>query len=72
MITYKLTLLLESQQIDHIFKFAIMGLESSHPMIASASSQFFEIVFMIYWTPYSRKQYEAEDVGEVVEYDPNN
>lgn len=27
---------------------------------------------MIFWTPYSRKKYENEDVGEVVEYDPNN
>jgi len=33
---------------------------------ASSASQLLEIVFMIYWTPYSRQAYESEDKGEVV------
>jgi hypothetical protein len=39
---------------------------------ASSASQLFEIVFMIYWTPYSRQVYESQDKGEVVNVDPAN
>lgn len=27
---------------------------------------------MIYWTPYSRKQWEKQDVGESIKWDSNN
>lgn len=39
---------------------------------ASSASQLLEIVFMIYWTPYSRQVYESQDKGEVVEIDSAN
>ena len=54
----------ESGQFEEVLKFSITCLGSNIPRPASTASQMFEIIFMIYWSQYSRKKWIEEDVGE--------
>lgn len=62
----------ESGQVQKILEFAVHCMGSGVLRPASGASQLLEIVFMIYWTPYSRQVYENEDRGEVVQIDSAN
>lgn len=72
MVTFNTRMFLESGQVRPILEFSTHCLGSSIPRIASSSSQLFEIVFMIYWSAYSRQQYANEGKGEVVQVDTKN
>lgn len=63
---------LESGQVKPILDFSIHCLGSGVPRATSSASQLFEIIFMIYWSQYSRDQYANKDKGEVVVVDQKN
>jgi hypothetical protein len=63
---------LEFGQTKPILDFSIQCLGSGVPRAASCASQLFEIIFMIYWSPYSREQYNKANKGEVVVVDQQN
>jgi hypothetical protein len=71
-VTFNTKVFLESGQVRPIMEFSIHCLGSSIPRVASSASQLFEIIFMIYWSAYSRQKYENEAKGEVVAYDSKN
>lgn len=62
-VTFDTRMFLESGQAKPILDFSIHCLGSGVPRAASSASQLFEIIFMIYWSSYSRKQYGDKDKG---------
>ena len=59
---------LESGQFNEVMKFSMNCLGSNVPKPANTASQMFEVIYMIYWTPYSRTQWEKQDIGEGIQW----
>lgn len=71
-ITFHTRMFFESGQVKPILQFTIHCLGSGLPNITSTTTQLFEILFMIYWSPYSREQYKNQEKGEVIQLDTRN
>lgn len=68
LITFHLRMFLESGQFEFTLQFSMNCLGSNVPRAANTASQMFEVIFMIYWSQYSRKKWEDEDLGEAFKW----